>query len=136
MIISSPGLNPDLTVHVVTGRVTVEELVEAAVGFIQGSPTRLSLWDLCQADFSSLPTPAIQSIFNNIAPFKQNRTGGRAALLFSTTEGYGLGKISEAMAEIRGFPYEVKAFSDRREAMLWLEVRKQQHEANGDEGVA
>jgi hypothetical protein len=136
MIISSPGLNPELTVHVVTGRVTVEELIEAATSFLEGAPTRLALWDLCQADFSGIPTASVQSIFNSVAPFKERRRGGKSALLFASTEGFGLGRIGEAMAEIRGFPFEVRAFSDRREAMLWLEMRKEEEHVNGGEGVA
>jgi hypothetical protein len=136
MVISSPGLNPELTVHVVIGRVTVEEIVEAAVGFIEGAPTRLSLWDLCQADFAGLSTPEVRSIFNLIAPYKDKRRGGKAALLFASTEGYGLGRMGEAMAEMGGFPFEVRAFPDRREAMLWLEMDQEKEEANGGEGVA
>jgi hypothetical protein len=78
------------------------------------------------------------AVFDALVPFSEARRGGHSALLFSSTVGFGLGRLSEALAEVREFPLELKAFSQRRDAMLWLENSSQKRnpeEGNG-EGVA
>jgi hypothetical protein len=137
MISSGPGFSPELTVHVVSGSVTTEEVRDAAVVFLQEAPTRLSFWDFTNADFSGTQVSDLVTLFDALVPYTHRRRGGKTALLFNSTEGYGLGRLGEALAEIRSFPFEFKAFSDRKEARLWLEVEpKDEEDDRSGEGVA
>jgi len=122
MISSSSGASPDLTTHVVTGEVRGEDLQRAAMAFLKDSPTRLALWDFTEAQFSTLTTQDLVAVFDSLVPYAEARRGGRSALLFSSTVGFGLGRLSEALAEVRDFPFELKAFGRRSDALLWLEI--------------
>ena len=130
--------SPDLTVHVVSGVVRADELRDKAIEFLTVAPTPLALWDFSEADFSELTTPSLVLVFDALVPYMQNRRGGKSALLFQSTVGFGLGRLSEALAEVREFPYEFKAFSNREDALLWLKMPNGRNgeETNGDEGVA
>lgn len=137
MISSGPGFSPELTVHVVSGSVTVADVRDAAMVFLQEAPTRLSFWDFSNAQFSGIEVRDLVSLLSAILPYTDRRRGGKTALLFNSTEGYGLGRLCEALAEVRDFPFEFKTFSDRKEARLWLELRvKDAESGQSDEGVA
>ena len=134
MVTSSAGLSREFTVHFATGTITTEELRTAAVEFVRDAPTRLALWDFTGADFSALPAAGLASMFDGVILYMEKCLGGRWALLFGSPVGFGLGRMSEAMAEVREYSYQVKAFRDRDAAMRWLELP--QEEAEEGEGVA
>ena len=136
MIRTILGADGDLTTHIVTGEVTSEELLRAGMSLLQENPTRLALWDFTEAEFSAVTTQELVSIFDSLAPYSHHRQGGRSALLFSSTVGFGLGRLSEALAEVRHFPYQIKAFSDRENAMAWLDLPPEQGENGEGQGVA
>ncbi len=120
MTISSSVPAPGLTVLVVTGPVSPEELRNRAVEFVRYHPTPLALWDFGQAEFSTVSSNDIRSVFDAARPFAENRRSGKTALLFSSALGYGMGRMSEAIAEHREFPYTFRSFWDREAAMQWL----------------
>jgi hypothetical protein len=136
MINSGPGLSPELTVHLVRGRVSEAEVLEAAKVFLKGQPTRLSLWDFREADFSGLQVSALAPFFNAIFPYIHIRKGGKTALVFGSTEGFGLGRMCEALAEVRQFPVRIKSFNSREEARRWLLIRESENGDDEGEGVA
>lgn len=137
MISTTADPTSGLTVHVVTGAFSVLELRDAAVAFVKDAPTPLALWDFSEADFSQLPAAALAGVFDGARPYAENRKGGRTALLFQSAVGFGLGRMSEALAEVREYPYLFKAFWDRESAMAWLKAAevKEVHGAEVD-GVA
>lgn len=137
MISSGPGLSPELTVHLVMGEISAEEILATARTFLSNSPSRLSLWDFSGADFSLLDVSELDPLFNALRPYVHVRTGGKTALVFSTTEGFGLGRMCEALAEIRMFPMSLKAFDSREEARRWLLVDEAEEESKAEgTGVA
>ena len=134
MISSGPGLSPELTVHMVRGPVRLKEIQEAAMAFLTDHPSRLSLWDFTGAEFSGLQVSELDPFFNRLRPFVHSRTGGRTALVFASAEGFGLGRMCEALAEVRGFPMGMKAFYSREEARRWLLIKKAADEVD-EEGA-
>jgi hypothetical protein len=119
-IISTIDTKLELTIHTVSGPVTGDELIAAAVDYVRDSPSRLALWDFTGADFSPMPTVDLVPLFDAAKPFIENRRGGKSAFLFNSREGFGLGRMSEMLADSRDYPYEVQAFWDREAAMNWL----------------
>jgi hypothetical protein len=136
MITTSTEPDKDLTVHMVTGQVRGEELLEASLTFLREAPTRLALWDFSDALFSALSTQDLVSVFDALMPYVDSRRGGRSALLFTSTVGFGLGRLSEALAEVRNYPYEFKAFTNRKDALLWLDLPVGNGDPEEDEGAA
>jgi len=120
MITSSYEPELDLTIHVVTGSVTAEELGDRAAQFMGKNPSLLSLWDFSHADISALSADGLRAIFNRARPYAERRRGGRTALVFSSAVGFGMGRMAEAFGEAGGFPYEFRSFWDRDAALIWL----------------
>ena len=132
MITASVGLLPELRIRHATGLITAEELRTAAVDFVREAPTRLALWDFTDADFSALPVAGLVAVFDAVVPYMSNRQGGRSALLFNSPVGFGLGRMSEAFAEVRGYPCQIRAFRDWADAMRWLQMRPDEVEEGED----
>lgn len=136
MISTSAQQDKNLTIHVVTGQVHRDELLGTAMGCLESAPARASLWDFTEARFSALSTQDLVSLFDAMLPHVHDRRGGRAALLFGSTVGFGLGRLSEALVEVRDYPCEIKAFTDRGDALLWLDLPVDLGAEDGGEGVA
>jgi len=134
MIDTCTGSFPGLTVLTARGPLTTEEVCQAAVAFVRDAPSELALWDFTQADFSSLPTGGVGEVFDVVFPFVENRMGGRSALVFNSTVGFGLGRMAEALGDLRDYPCEIRAFWDTDDALRWL--RSGQVENEEGEGVA
>jgi len=134
MIRSSSGTLPDSTFHVGTGLVSGLELRETALGCLVKGPTSLSLWDFTAADLSELATQDLTSVFDAARPYASGQGAAKTAMLFGSTVGFGLGRLCEALAEVRDFPCEIKAFLSREDALRWLQIPS--NGSNGVEGVA
>lgn len=134
MITVSPGSAPDLKIIVASGVLTRADLQSAALDLMRGRPARAALWDFTGGDGSALSTQDLVAVFDAALPYTGIRGGMKTAMLFESTLGFGLGRLCEALAEVRGFPCELKAFLSREDAMLWL--RMSSDGANGNEGVA
>jgi len=134
MITSSSGTSPDFTVHFASGVLSGPQLRDAVVAFLLKAPTAMSLWDFTTADLSKLSTQDLVSVFDAARPYALGTDGGKTATLFDSTVGFGLGRLCEALAEMRDFPCEVKAFLSREDALGWL--RMPSDGSNGAEGVA
>jgi hypothetical protein len=126
MITASIDSSGGLTVHRVEGTFTIADLRDAAVAFVRDAPTPMALWDFTAADFGSVQAGSLAVVFDGVRPYAENRRGARSALLFSSAVGFGLGRMSEALAEVRSYPYPFKAFSDREAALHWLRTGRRQ----------
>lgn len=123
MITLSADFDSTLTTLLARGLLTQEDLCAAALDFIRDHATPRALWDFTGADLTRISTRSLEMVFSAVGPDMAKCGGGRSALLFSSKLGFGLGRMSEALAEIRGFPCAIKAFSDRETAMSWLRYR-------------
>jgi hypothetical protein len=91
-----------LTVHVLTGVILPEEIIEAVKSLYASNPTLHHLWDVTQADLTQINPKALDKI---------------AA---SSDLGFGFGRMYEAFARVSGQMVEVRSFRSRREAEDWI----------------
>jgi len=110
----------DLTQHVVTGRVTDEEMFGTLEAFYGGRFTRLLLWDMSQAELQYVTADALRRFVQRAAELGARRAGGKTAVIAATALQYGLGRMSEAFAKIEGAAYDFRAFRSYDEAVAWL----------------
>ena len=114
----------NLTVLTVIGQVTVDEMRRAIEGFWQSPELTLNvLWDYRQADMSRLTRAAHEELVRVGLKYRHRlpeRTGGRTAIIASRDLEYGMNRVSETLAEIEDYPFQVKTFRTAEEAEAWL----------------
>jgi hypothetical protein len=110
----------DLTIHVVTGRATEEDMFGALEAFYASKFTRLLLWDMSETDLRQVQIEVLQRFVRRAAELGARRAGGKTAVVAATALQYGMARMSEAFAEIESTPYEFRAFKSREAALAWL----------------
>lgn len=115
-------LDPDenLTVHVVIGFVSEEEMNGVLEDFYDGQPTALFLWDMSQAELAHVTPEMLQKFVHRAAELGVSRRGGRTAVVAPGDLQFGLGRMSETFAEIESTPFSFCVFRSRQDAMRWL----------------
>ncbi len=115
----------DLTIHVVTGPVSEEEMYDTLCNFYKRNPTALLLWDMSQSDVSHVTPDILQRFIRKSTELEVYRQGGgRTAVIAPEDLQYGLARMSEAFAELESVPYSNSfgAFRSRQEALQWLKA--------------
>lgn len=107
-----------LTTHVVTGRVSEEEMYRALEG--DGEFTPLILWDMSGADVAHVTPEMLRNFVKRAAELGSQRRGGRTAVIAPEDLQFGLARMSEAFAAMEFAPYRFRAFRVRQEAFDWL----------------
>ncbi len=110
----------NLTIHVVTGPVLEEEMFEALENFYNQEPTASLLWDMSQADVSQVKTSILEAFVQRAAMLGVQRKGGRTAVFAPFDVQFGLGRMSEAFAELKSTPFKFRVFRSRQPALEWL----------------
>lgn len=113
------------TEHIVSGRVTAEEVLTCQTMFYEVGPTKLLLWDLSAADLTLLTTENMRQFVKRTATIGKARHGGRTAIVAPESLQYGLGRMAEIFGEVESIPYELRVFRKRDDAVLWLEESEQ-----------
>ena len=108
-----------LTVHTITGEVTVDELIGLVKGFNE-NPTRLVQWDMSGAELSGTTQGDIRALIEGATTLATNRPAGKTAVIAPMDIQFGLGRMSEAYAEITKLPFELRVFRTEVEAQQWL----------------
>lgn len=104
-----------------TGSFTVEQAIDALELLLEEEDFVLglgSLWDLRRAWLGSWDRAAIQRFIDVWEGLFGHLTPGRAALVVGGDLAYGLGRMLEALAELRGL--EVRTCHDLDKARTWL----------------
>lgn len=110
----------DLTIHIVTGQASEEEMHAALEGNGTEDQTALVLWDMSAAEVSHVTPGILRRFIKRAAELGKSRKGGRTAVVAPTDLTYGLARMSEAFTEFVSSPFRFKAFRTQAEAMLWL----------------
>ena len=108
------------TEHVVSGRVTAEEVLECQTTFYEAGPARLLLWDLSEADLALLTTENMRQFVRRTTTLGPERQGGRTAIVAPAPLQYGLGRAAETLGEVLSIPYALRVFRKRDDAVRWL----------------
>jgi hypothetical protein len=72
---------------------------------------------------SKIPSQGIIQIIYNIKKLENSRKGQKAASVFSSTFGYGLGRMFTAFSEIEETGVEYGNFQSVEEAKQWLGIK-------------
>ena len=112
----------DLTIVTVKGLITAADLLDWGNRYYQGKITPLILWDVTQADLSTLQADQLNDIAENMSRISEARRGGKTAFVYSKPLEYGIGRMFQAYSEMQRMPFEVQSFQNFEEAMAWLGI--------------
>jgi len=110
----------ELTIHVFSGVILAEDLIEAVKTIYQSEPTPNHLWDLTAADLSQLKGQDLSGLSKFAKQQAPDRKGGRTAFVSSSALGFGLARMYQSFAEGYGQQVDIKVFHSREEAENWI----------------
>jgi len=111
-----------LTVHIFSGVVRAQDLMDAVKKLYESELTPHHLWDLTAADLSSLQGMDLDDLAKLAKQSAPDRKGGRTAIVSSSDLGFGLGRVYQAYAEYSQQRVEIKIFHARDEAEAWIKM--------------
>ncbi len=115
----------NLTTHVCTGEISVDEILTALKKFWLGEVTKAVLWDMVEAE-ENLHEPEIHKIDTFLQQIQRQklgykRRGGKTALVGARQYIFLILRQFKAWADTVGnIPFEFQKFNDIEEAMQWL----------------
>ena len=112
----------DLTIVSAKGVITADDLLDWGNNYYEGQITSLILWDVTNADLSSLQADQLREIAENMSRISEVRKGGKTAFVYDKPLEYGIGRMFQAYSEIEDMPFEVQSFQSFDEAKAWLGV--------------
>ncbi len=115
----------DLMIRVVTGEVSVAELIAALDQYYRkpgGDFARLMLWDFREATLNSIETSDLRQITEVSAQYSFLRPDGKTALVVSSELGFGLGRMYDIGHDIKNSNVSRRVFRSMPEALSWLGV--------------
>jgi hypothetical protein len=110
----------DFTIHTVTGSAGREEMHGALEEFYRQGPTSLVLWDMSESDVAHVTPAILKGFVERSVTLGVTRENGRTAVLAPTDLQFGLGRMSQAMAELSSASFEFQIFRSKEHAMEWL----------------
>ncbi len=125
MIQSSVDLSLNLTIHRCKGPVTAADIGDVIKKFYNtGQPTLHVLWDLSEADVSSIKTPDIEILVHGVVRNAHSREGGRNAIVSPNDVSFGLSRVYQSFAEMKDQMTSTRVFRTEAEALDWLKSLK------------
>ena len=115
----------NLTIHVCTGEIRVDEILAALQKFWSGEVTKAVLWDMVETEPNHYE-PEIHKIDTFLQQIQQQklgykRRGGKTALVGASQYIYRILRQFKAWADTVGdIAFEFQVFNDIEEAMQWL----------------
>ncbi len=105
---------------VVSGRVTMSELIDALKDFYNDKFTTKLLWDFSQADLSEISTDNLHTLMSVSKSYGHLRKGGKTAFVLSGGFGFGLGRMFETLSVLNQHSILYSVFKTKEEAKAWL----------------
>lgn len=124
MINSSIDLDNQLVVHVCTGVVTPDEVMEAIRAFYAFDATRDTLWDFTATSEVTVSTADIHRIADLTTSLAQARPDGRTALVATADFTYELSRLYQTLAELAEQTVDVRVFRTVSDAQAWLQSQR------------
>ncbi len=118
---TSIDYNEDLTVNIISGELTLKEIIDQFETYYDGETTKQILCDLTNADWSNISTSELRMAITELK--KYSRKGGKTAMLFSTDGDFGIGRMLEVFADIEKYDFEFRSFRDKESAYKWLGIK-------------
>ena len=111
----------DLTIIGFSGKVTVDEIVDAIEDYYRGDITTNLIWDYTSADLTVITSDQLQHISSVAQSYAPLRKGGKTAIVMPDELGFGIGRMYEIFNEMNEVPIEYHIFKRIDEAMDWLQ---------------
>ena len=115
-------LEKNLTMYVVNGHLSADEIIEKVIVYYTEHPTKLVLWVMADAFTSGISTGEIEKIILTAKKYSGSRKEGKTAIVGPKEIDYGLGRMYQTFSELEGLPYEYMVFKELEEAKDWLGV--------------
>ena len=109
-----------LTTYKVVGKMTTTDFIDCLARCHAGDLSLLNLWDLTEADLSTIATDEIEDLAEYAKYLVEASQGGKTALVFGGSLGFGLGRMFETYLEIAGLPLAINSFRSLEAALKWL----------------
>ncbi len=109
-----------LTIHICSGIILKQELIDAVKALYDTETTPNHLWDITDADFSQITRVDLESVAKFAKQYAPTRIGGRTAFVAIADIGFGLARMYEVFAEQAGQRVEIRVFRSRKKAEKWL----------------
>lgn len=110
----------DLTERKVLGVLNVDEVLEVLAEFYRGKTTKLVLWDLSNADISSLTSADFSRVAEAVARYAIQFGDVKTAAVVSSNFAYGMTRMYQALRERGSNAGTFLSFRTRDEAFDWL----------------
>jgi hypothetical protein len=111
-----------LTVFICHGGLTAGDIGESIRDFYAGEPTALVLWDLKEADISTLSAEEIRALAQLAVGLNQRRVVERTAIIAPADITYGLSRMYQSNVELCEAPAPTMIFKNAPEARAWLGI--------------
>ena len=114
--------NKNLTVITVSGKTTLDMIIDALEEFYRSVFTLNLLWDFSKGDARELTNYQMRDIISVAKKYAHLRKGGKTAFFVSSGVDYGLARMYEIYSDIEGHTISHNVFYDFDKAMDWLEI--------------
>ncbi len=111
----------DLTVNIISGELTIQEILDKFENYYEGETTKQILCDFTNADWSNIPSHEFRNGISKLKKF--SRKGGKTALVFAKDVDFGIGRMVEVFADIEEYDFKFKSFMDKEDAYEWLGIK-------------
>jgi len=119
-----------LVIHEAEGPLSLDEIeseVQATLANPAFRPGMKTVWDLRDASIATLSEDAVRSLIEFNLVRKEQRGGGRAAIVASQDADFGIARMFQAYAE--ALPWETMVFRGLDDALPWLQGSTSHREA-------
>lgn len=103
-----------------SGVIGMEQFKSGMETVFMGEVTRYMIWDLTQADISSLDHEAIRSIVTNARFIAHSRTNGKTAILVPDQESLEKEDMVNALTQFADHLATIRIFMTKEEALAWF----------------
>ena len=114
----------NLTVITVSGPLSKQRVENIIKDFYQSGSTLNVLWDVTEADLSSLHENDLRQIICIAKEHMHLREGGRTAIVVTSDLNYGISRMFEILSELDGLKISHLICKSINEAMDWFELIK------------
>jgi hypothetical protein len=119
-ITTSVDNDKQLTTHTVIGEVSFEKGMTTLKQFWEGQTKRNVLWDFRNASLVRVSSQEAEAIMDYIKHYSGKCSVGKTALVASGDLEYGMLRMAQTLAEIKGFSLQLEIFRSFKEAIQWL----------------
>ena len=120
MIHSTADIKRNLTIYTCKGQISVDEVKKKVKSFYEVAPSLNVIWDLAEADVSSITAGEISALASGVKKLAHSREGGKTAIVAPEDVSYGFGRMYQIFAEIYAQIADIGVFRSKLEAERWL----------------